>query len=80
MDCSSLKTIDLSSFNTTEVRNMSHIFEACSSLESVNICSFTTKESTNLWGMFEGCSSLRKENVLMDDEDENILKELSYLH
>ena len=80
MDCSSLKSIDLSSFNTTEVRNMSHLFEACSSLESVNISSFKTNESTNLWGMFEGCSSLKKENVIMDDEDENILKELSFLH
>ena len=80
MDCSSLNSIDLSSFNTDEVKNMSHIFESCSSLTSINISSFKTKESTNVWNMFEGCSSLKKENVIMDDEDENILKELSFLH
>ena len=79
MDCSSLNSIDLSSFNTDEVKNMSHIFESCSSLTSINISSFKTKESTNVWNMFEGCSSLKKENVIMDVNDENISKELSYL-
>ena len=79
MDCSSLNSIDLSSFNTDEVKNMSHIFESCSSLQSINISSFKTKESTNVWNMFEGCSSLKKENVIMDVNDENISKELSYL-
>ena len=79
MDCSSLNSIDLSSFNTDEVKNMSHIFESCSSLTSINISSFKTKESTNVWNMFEGCSSLKKENIIMDVNDENISKELSYL-
>ena len=79
MDCSSLNSIDLSSFNTDEVKNMSHIFESCSSLQSINISSFKTKESTNVWNMFERCSSLKKENVIMDVNDENISKELSYL-
>ena len=79
MDCSSLNSIDLSSFNTDEVKNMSHIFESCSSLQSINISSFKTKESTNVWNMFEGCSSLKKENIIMDVNDENISKELSYL-
>jgi surface protein len=80
MDCSSLNSIDLSSFNTDEVKNMSHIFESCSSLTSINISSFKTKESTNVWNMFEGCSSLKKEKVIMDPNDENISKELSYLN
>lgn len=79
MDCSSLNSIDLSSFNTAEVKNMSHLFESCSSLKSINISSFKTKESTNVWNMFEGCSSLRKENIIMDANDQNISKELSYL-
>jgi len=79
MECSSLNSIDLSSFNTTKVKNMSYIFESCSSLGSINISSFKTNEKTNVWNMFEGCSSLRIENVIMDANDENILKELSYL-
>ena len=79
MDCSSLKSMDLSSFNTTNAKNMSHIFESCSSLEKLDISSFKTTEHTNVWNMFEGCSSLRKENVKMDANDQNILKEISYL-
>ena len=35
--CSSLKSIDLSSFNTNNVTDMSHIFCECSSLKRDNI-------------------------------------------
>ena len=35
--CSSLKSIDLSSFNTTNVNNMSYIFSGCTSLKKENI-------------------------------------------
>ena len=35
--CSSLKSIDLSSFNTTNVNNMSRMFFGCSSLKRENI-------------------------------------------
>ena len=35
--CSSLKSIDLSSFNTTNVENMSSMFFGCSSLKRENI-------------------------------------------
>ena len=36
-DCSSLKSIDLSSFNTNNVTNMSYMFFGCSSLKKENI-------------------------------------------
>ena len=35
--CSSLQSIDLSSFNTTNVKDMSSIFWGCSSLEKRNV-------------------------------------------
>ena len=35
-NCSSLKEIDLSSFNTNQVTDMSSMFEGCSSLEKLN--------------------------------------------
>ena len=36
-DCSSLNSIDLSSFNTTNVNDMSDMFAGCSSLKKENI-------------------------------------------
>ena len=78
-NCHSLESIDLVSFNTTNVQNMSCMFKTCSSLKNINLSLFETTEHTNVWNMFEGCSSLRKENVKMDANDQNILKEISYL-
>ena len=62
-DCSSLKNLDLSSFNTINVKNMLCLFSLCSSLESLDISSFNTTNVNNMWCMFNGCSSLKKENV-----------------
>ena len=56
--CSSLKEIDLSSFNTTSITNMSGMFTFCSSLRSINLSSFNTTNVTNMNHMFFNCSSL----------------------
>ena len=57
-NCSSLKTIDLSSFNTNKVTNMSWMFFNCSSLKSIDLSSFNTNKVTNMSYMFSQCSSL----------------------
>ena len=41
-NCSSLNSINLSSFNTSNVNNMSGMFSNCSSLNSINLSSFNT--------------------------------------
>ena len=66
-DCSSLKSINLSSFDTSQVRFMDSMFKNCSSLTSLDLSNFNTsmigvKDSNGYFGetacMFEGCSSL----------------------
>ena len=42
--CSSLASIDLSSFNTTNVTNMSIMFSKCSSLKSVDLSSINIQK------------------------------------
>ena len=59
----SLESIDLSSFNTTNVNNMHYMFCQCSSLESIDLSSFNTTNVKDLNGMFNGCSTLLKENI-----------------
>ena len=57
--CSSLNSIDLSSFNTTNVKDMSGMFSYCYSLKSIDLSSFNTTNVNNMSGMFCGCSSLK---------------------
>ena len=59
LNCHTLKSIDLSSFDTTNANTMNHMFAGCSSLESLDLSSFNTTNVTNMRGMFSGCLSLK---------------------
>ena len=61
--CMNLKSIDLSSFNTINVNDMSYMFTDCSSLESINLSSINTINVKNMSCMFAGCSSLKSINL-----------------
>ena len=75
-DCSSLESIDLSSFNTTNVNNMSGMFSNCSSLKSIDLSSFNTTNVKDMSYMFSGCSSLKKDNIILNNKDDKIIKEI----
>ena len=56
--CSSLTSLDLSHFNTTNVTSMGLMFSGCSNLTSLNLSSFNTTNTTSLYAMFSYCSAL----------------------
>ena len=56
--CSSLTSLDLSSFDTSAVTNMDSMFRGCSGLTSLDLSSFNTSAVTNMYAMFNGCSGL----------------------
>ena len=56
--CSSLSSLDLTSFNTAKVTNLDFMFESCSSLYSLDLTNFNTAKVTSMTGMFHECSSL----------------------
>ena len=56
--CSSLTSLDLSSFNTSKVTDMRGLFEGCKNLTSLNVSSFNTSNVKYMDAMFRGCSSL----------------------
>ena len=58
-DCSFLKSIDLSSFNTNNINNMSYMFNGCYSLKSIDLSSVNTNNAKDMRGMFSCCSSLK---------------------
>ena len=57
-DCTYITKIDLSSFDTKNVTNMSRMFEGCSNLTNLDLSSFDTKNVTDMGCMFAGCSDL----------------------
>ena len=62
-NCSSLTSLDVSSFNTGKVTNMRYMFYYCSGLTSLNVSSFNTGKVTNMSYMFYYCSGLTSLNV-----------------
>ena len=46
--CSNLTNIDLSSFNTVNVNDMSNMFLECSKLTNINLSSFNTRNVTDI--------------------------------
>ena len=65
-ECSKLTNIDLSSFNTENVTNMSYMFYGCSKLTNIDLSSFNTQNVTNMYGMFAGCSNLNEIKINND--------------
>ena len=61
--CSNLTSLDVSTFNTTNVRDMTEMFNGCGSLTSLNLSSFNTSNVILMGNMFYGCSSLTNLNL-----------------
>ena len=53
-----MTSIDLSDLDTSEVTNMSSMFEDCGSLTSLDVSNFDTLQVTNMSKMFNLCESL----------------------
>ena len=62
-NCSSLTSLNLSNFNTNNVKDMSYMFSSCSSLTSLNLSNFNTNNVNNMSYMFYNCSSLTSLNL-----------------
>lgn len=56
--CYSLKTLDLSNFDTSNVTAMSSMFEFCQSLTTLNVSNFDTNKVIYMSDMFNACINL----------------------
>ena len=50
--CSSITSLDVSNFNTSNVTNMRYMFNSCSHLESLDVSNFDTSNVVTMEGMF----------------------------
>lgn len=71
--CSSLTTLDLSNFDTSNVTDMSYMFDGCSSLTTLDVSNFNTSNVTDMSWMFYSCS-----NLTLDCSHWNVDKVTSY--
>ena len=60
--CFNLTNLDLNSFNTINVTDMSAMFQSCQSLTFLDLSNFNTSNVTNMVYMFAGCSGLTSLN------------------
>ena len=61
--CSSLASLDVSSFDTSGAVGMKGMFSGCSKLALLDVSSFDTSRVTDMSDMFHGCSSLSSLDV-----------------
>jgi len=57
-ECTSLTSLDLSSFNTANVTDMKNMFSNCTNLKELNLLWFETGKAESTRCMFENCSML----------------------
>ena len=63
-ECSNLKELDLKSFNTSNVSNMTNMFYRCNGLKNLELGdNFNTTSVTNMEWMFKGCSNLENSYI-----------------
>ena len=62
-ECSSLTSLDLSTFNTSNVTVMSRMFYGCCALTSLNVSGFNTGKVTTMGNMFRSCEVLTSLDV-----------------
>ena len=62
-ECSALKKVDLSRFNTGNVTEMYAMFFSCQSLTSLNLSSFDTRKVKSMYAMFKDCHALKEINL-----------------
>lgn len=61
--CSRFISLDLSSFDTSKVTDMSYMFEDCSGLTLLDLSNFNIENVTDMHYMFKYCDSLTTINV-----------------
>ena len=63
MSNSTIEDMNLSALDTSQVTDMSYMFQFSQKLASLNLTSFNTKNVTNMKAMFQGCQKLTELSI-----------------
>ena len=69
--CSKLTSIDVSSFDTSNVSSMTDMFNGCSELTELNISNFDMSKVQYINRMFERCPNLSKGGIIINKKSMN---------
>ena len=61
--CKSLKYLNISNFNTSNITKMNRMFYGCSSLKELVLSNFKTEKVININFLFFNCSLLKELNI-----------------
>ncbi|MDD6388333.1 MAG: BspA family leucine-rich repeat surface protein [Bacilli bacterium] len=75
--CTSLKSLDVSNFNTKKVTSMSYMFSYMTSIKSLDVSNFDTSNVTTMLAMFQNCSSL--ESIDVSNFNTKKVTDMSYM-
>ena len=74
-----LTEIDFSGFNTSNVTDMSYMFNNCAHLTTLDLGTFNTSKVTSMQGMFYGCNGLTNLNLTsFDTSNVTTMEEMFY--
>ena len=73
--CSSLESLDLSSFDTTNLIDATAMFFRCSSLKLLDLSLFDTTNLKFKNYMFNLCNSIEKQNIKVGEKGKTLLDE-----
>ena len=76
--CTSIKSINLSNFNTKNLELASSMFEGCKSLTSINLSSWVNTNLYNVLNIFKNCTSLKHIDIRSFEWNELIEEYLLY--
>ena len=57
-NCTSIKKLDLTNFNTIQTTHLNNMFATCTNLKEIDLSSFNTKNVINMAHLFNKCSNI----------------------
>ena len=73
-NCMNIKSVDLSSFDSSDVTNMNYMFGKCIYLEDIKLNNLVTDKVTDMSYMFNKCKNLKKLNFPSSFNTKNVEK------
>ena len=70
-DCKALEDINISHFNTNNVKYFTFMFKGCEKLKKLDLSKFDTNRDVNMTHMFDSCSEMEDLNVSSFTIDDN---------
>ena len=72
-----VRTLDLSGWDTSNVKNMSHVFSFCDKLESLDLSGWNTSNVEDMTTMFFSCTNI--ESLDLSSWDVSKVKDMNYM-